>query len=78
MKQNGLALLILDKNKAGSSGGDISYEALVDACKRVFSAAGISLSAEKEKDACNALLDFVQIAVDYEGGNPGNHGSDEY
>ena len=51
-KKNGVALMILEKNKKAKG-----------ACSEFLSSIGIEVSEDKEKDACEALLDFVQIAL---------------
>ena len=66
-KKNGVALMILEKNKRpkGEEEEDsLEFkEALLGACSELLSSIGIEVSEDKEKDACEALLDFVQIAL---------------
>ena len=66
-KKKGIALMILEKGKKpkGEEEDDSleSKDALLGACSEFLSAIGIEASEDKEKDACEALLDFVQIAL---------------
>jgi uncharacterized protein YgfB (UPF0149 family) len=66
-KKNGVALMILEKNKKSKGAEEEDSlepkEALLGACSEFLSAIGIEVSEDKEKDACEALLDFVQIAL---------------
>ena len=69
-KKNGLALMILGQG-AKKPKPDDNKKALLAACNTFASTVGLELTPEKEKAACEALLDFVHIAMDYEG-NPGS------
>ena len=66
-KKNGVALMILEKNKKSKGEEEEDSlefkEALLGACSEFLSSIGIEVSEDKEKDACEALLDFVQIAL---------------
>tara|TARA_R100000479_G_C6387942_1_gene203813 strand:- start:1760 stop:1993 length:234 start_codon:yes stop_codon:yes gene_type:complete len=66
-KKEGLALMILSKGKKESKDMDEEKEALMAACSAFAGAMGVELSAEREEEACEALLDFVHIAMDYDG-----------
>jgi hypothetical protein len=66
-KKNGVALMILEKNKRpkGEEEEDsLEFkEALLGACSEFLSSIGIEISEDKEEDACEALFNFVQIAL---------------
>ena len=64
-KKKGLALMILGGKKPEKKPGE-SYEALLATCSTFLGAAGLDLDPKKEKAACESLLDFVHIAMDYE------------
>jgi len=70
-KKKGLALMILAGGKKPKKAEKDEYKALLAACGAFTDTVGLELSPEKEKAACEALLDFVHIAMDYEG-NPGS------
>jgi len=69
-KKKGVALMILEKGKK-SKGEEVedeeeslgSKDALLGACSEFLGAIGVEASEDREKDACEALLDFVQIAL---------------
>jgi hypothetical protein len=69
-KKNGVALMILEKNKK-PKGDEIeeeedslgSKDALLGACREFTNAVGLEVSEDKEEAACEALLSFVQIAL---------------
>ena len=42
-------------------------KALLAACGTFANSMGVKLPPEKEEAACEALLDFVHIAMDYQG-----------
>jgi len=67
-KKNGVALMILEKNKKPKDEDDVMdyKEALVGACSEFLMAVGIELDKNKEEEACEALHDFVQICVSAE------------
>ena len=75
-KKKGLALMILSAGKKKPKDDKDDYKALLAACTTFTSAVGLKLTSEEEKAACAALLDFVHIAMDYEG-NPGSE-KEEY
>jgi len=75
-KKKGLALMILSGGKKKPKDDKDDKKALLAACSTFASEVGLELTPEKEKAACEALLDFVHIAMDYEG-NPGSE-KEEY
>ena len=62
-KKKGLALMIVGNQKPKEGPGD-SYEALLAACGGFLGAIGLEVDAEREAAACEALRDFVHIAMD--------------
>ena len=75
-KKKGLALMILSGAKKKPKDDKDDKKALLASCGAFASSMGIDLPPEKEEAACEALLDFVHIAMDYEG-NPGSE-KEEY
>ena len=70
-KKDGLALMILSGGKKKPKDDADDKKALLAACGTFASSMGLKLPPEKEEAACEALLDFVHIAMDYQG-NPGS------
>ncbi len=70
-KKDGLALMILSGDKKKPKDDADNKKALLAACGTFASSMGVELPPEKEEAACEALLDFVHIAMDYQG-NPGS------
>ena len=70
-KKDGLALMILSGEKKKPKDDADDKKALLAACGTFASSMGVELDPKKEKAACEALLDFVHIAMDYQG-NPGS------
>ena len=75
-KKDGLALMILSGGKKKPKDDADDKKALLAACGTFASSMGIELSSEQEEAACDALLDFVHISMDYQG-NPGSE-KEEY
>ncbi len=66
-KKNGVAVMILEKNKPKDEDDRMDYkEALMSSCNAFLTAVGIELDEDKEEEACEALHDFVQICVSAE------------
>ena len=70
-KKDGLALMILSGGKKKPKDDADDKMALLAACGTFACSMGVELPPEKEEAACEALLDFVHIAMDYQG-NPGS------
>ena len=66
-KKDGLALMILSGGKKKPKDDADDKKALLAACGTFADAIGAELDPKKEKAACEALLDFVHIAMDYQG-----------
>ena len=75
-KKDGLALMILSGGKKKPKDAADEKKALLAACGTFASSMGVELPPEMEEAACEALLDFVHIAMDYQG-NPGSE-KEEY
>ena len=75
-RKKGLALMILAGGKKKSKADKDDKKALLAACGTFARSIGLKISSEEEEAACEALLDFVHIAMDYEG-NPGSE-KEEY
>ena len=69
-RKKGLALMILAGGKKKSKADKDDKKALLAACGTFARSIGL------KEAACEALLDFVHIAMDYEG-NPGSE-KEEY
>ena len=75
-KTKRLALMILSGAKKKPKDDKDDKKALLAACGTFASSMGLKLSSKEEEAACEALLDFVHIAMDYDG-NPGSE-KEEY